>query len=499
MNYLPSESETAQISAVVQDCQRDFDRYDSEIRYLSRALDELKKQKAKLQNFMDENRSIISTLRRIPVEVLTQIFEWTCIDGGLAISEKDVIAPALVISQICAGWRSVVLSSPKLWSSLIVEVTNERRGVKSLIQLYLSRSRNESLTLEILAKCRWLSEDDDDYNNWPERISNHARTIFRILLKESSRWFDISIEMHWSVMENIPGLGKATFGALRHLNVKWEPFSYHDLSSNELIDVLGTRSNLHTLSLDKFHSAFFNHNELGSVKNLVLRKNIMESDVVELFHRFPNVEDLQITCAEDDEYYTVDETSSLPQLTTRFLKQLKLDFGCMIGSHLVSVLDLPCLICLCLNGNVEQDDEYAEAWLENLKGMLCRSPDLENLELTGEPFERDTDILDVLSTTPNVTHLKIVTAPHLITDRLLTGLMVDPPEDSHVNILPRLTHLDINFEYLVRDYTLPNPELALMLALSRQLVIPEDYFPLEWFSFVNIPILALFEESMSAQ
>ncbi|KAK7470146.1 hypothetical protein VKT23_001586 [Stygiomarasmius scandens] len=511
--YLPSETETAQLFTIVRDCQQDLGRYDSEINFLTKALDRLKDQRQRLQRFTDEHRTLISVVRRLPNELLSEIFALACADS-LVVSRKQIFAQTLKISQVCSNWRKAVHSLPKLWSSLIVNLTNDRKGVNELVDLYLERSHGLPLTLKILARSTWFLEDEEYTSDWPERLSSQSWSIFSTMLEFSQRWRNVSIEMHWDlmdhVMEKVPILSEGEglyFDQLQQLEIKWEPYSYHYERSNHLIDTLGLLGDLRSLRIDMYHDSFFSLDPeaMADVKTLVVRKSIFESNVVPLFKCFPHVENLELTCVFDEEFGPpISGLPDLPQIICR-LKHLTLWIGPSLpASHLVAALTLPCLTHLCLRGEIEDQDQHGSTWVNNLKTMLSQSPHLQNLELVGKPFQADTHMTEILSIIPHLTHLKIDVSPsekphfqlqvaplskpkESSATRILGALTLEPL-NANSYILPRLTHLDIEFEELARSAdksSLLDPVVALAMTQSRRRNVPRGCVPLEHIHFVG--------------
>lgn len=88
----------------------------------------------------------LPAIQRIPVELFCEIFK-NCLpeDAYSAVSRH---AAPLLVSQVCATWRGIVLSTPTLWSSLRVSIIHiDRVPHISLIKLWLDRSRATPLSL----------------------------------------------------------------------------------------------------------------------------------------------------------------------------------------------------------------------------------------------------------------------------------------------------------------------------------------------------------------
>ncbi|KAJ7238564.1 hypothetical protein B0H12DRAFT_1025597, partial [Mycena haematopus] len=112
-NYVPSDSEISEIRAVLLDPENELAHIDARIEEMEIALAQLKEQRALLKGPIDAHRALISPLRRVPEDVLIEIF-LLCLPS----EHNALIDPAeapLVLGRICRHWRSVAYSAPRLW------------------------------------------------------------------------------------------------------------------------------------------------------------------------------------------------------------------------------------------------------------------------------------------------------------------------------------------------------------------------------------------------
>ncbi|KAJ7685793.1 hypothetical protein DFH06DRAFT_970642 [Mycena polygramma] len=99
-------------------------QYDSEIERVQETLQQLRADREKLQEFLDRCRSLPSPVRRLPPEILHEIFAflsgpstgWT--DSLADVAKSDLLR----ISAVCASWRNLVLGSPRLWSEIALHL-----------------------------------------------------------------------------------------------------------------------------------------------------------------------------------------------------------------------------------------------------------------------------------------------------------------------------------------------------------------------------------------
>ncbi|THU78254.1 hypothetical protein K435DRAFT_700448, partial [Dendrothele bispora CBS 962.96] len=116
--WIPSELDVTQIEHEIANSSSDTAKYDAEIETLEGVLEELRRKKSEIQRYSDERRNLLSPIRKLPTEILGEIFAASCRDNGLLIRSalKDKIsAPTLVLSHVCSLWRNFVISTPSLW------------------------------------------------------------------------------------------------------------------------------------------------------------------------------------------------------------------------------------------------------------------------------------------------------------------------------------------------------------------------------------------------
>ncbi|THU82285.1 hypothetical protein K435DRAFT_691794, partial [Dendrothele bispora CBS 962.96] len=151
---IPSVTETSRITALLDQIEPDIARYESEIARLEDTLATLRARRDELKRYQGEYKTLLSPIRRMPIDILLEIFSIVCFESGG--NHRVITATTLSLSQICSFWRGVVKNNPRLWSTLAVNlalVTDiEGDGIRALVRLYLTRSSSFPLTLDIFAR-----------------------------------------------------------------------------------------------------------------------------------------------------------------------------------------------------------------------------------------------------------------------------------------------------------------------------------------------------------
>ena len=107
------------MQASIDEATRDLERYDRTISELEAELDKLKKLRDDtVQKRINPRNSLLSPIRKIPSEVLIEIFN----DVAEPITftgehSGKLSSPVFPLTWVCAWWRSLVISESQLWSS----------------------------------------------------------------------------------------------------------------------------------------------------------------------------------------------------------------------------------------------------------------------------------------------------------------------------------------------------------------------------------------------
>ncbi|KIM35524.1 hypothetical protein M413DRAFT_348408 [Hebeloma cylindrosporum] len=120
-NYIPSDEEVHHIkNSILPVPTAKLADLDIEINRIQEVLSNLMEQRQSLSTEIEGYRSLISPARRLPIDILQEIFLHT-----LPTAHNAVIDPhmcPLLLTRICNGWRTVALSTPQLWSSIHIPI-----------------------------------------------------------------------------------------------------------------------------------------------------------------------------------------------------------------------------------------------------------------------------------------------------------------------------------------------------------------------------------------
>jgi hypothetical protein len=177
-----SPAQTREFSKTIGEMEADIARVDCEMFRLQEAMDHMQNERRKLESSLDEYRSLVAPIRRIPPEMLSEIFLHCLMDD----TEILVAEAPLLLSFVCRRWRTVAISTPQLWSSVCVKSIRKGSISIEMLQIWLLRSCNSPLTLSVNA------ESFDDVVV--------ARSYINALIPHCRRWQDVEFALPVSLL-----------------------------------------------------------------------------------------------------------------------------------------------------------------------------------------------------------------------------------------------------------------------------------------------------------
>ncbi|KIK64347.1 hypothetical protein GYMLUDRAFT_412148 [Collybiopsis luxurians FD-317 M1] len=130
LNCIPSVSQDrAQMQVQINEAVRDLERYDCAISELEAELDRLKKLRNDIvKKRIDLRVSLLSPIRKLPSEILTEVFDY--VRGPIILTAENsltasgvmkrcgkLLSPDFTLTWICSLWRTLVISRSQIWSS----------------------------------------------------------------------------------------------------------------------------------------------------------------------------------------------------------------------------------------------------------------------------------------------------------------------------------------------------------------------------------------------
>ncbi|KAK7058492.1 hypothetical protein VNI00_002126 [Paramarasmius palmivorus] len=178
-NFLPSPSVASHTKALARAEKSDLENLEDTIKHVQDTLRELQNRRDTLRQEVQRRESWLAPIRRLPVEVLQEVFANACLGNGrtgfsLAITSeveddycescespecrhceppklwKNTVTTLFSLSQVCSHWRSIAIGTPSLWASLWLDVNGMDEEHADLVDLYLQRSAQYPLKIALV-------------------------------------------------------------------------------------------------------------------------------------------------------------------------------------------------------------------------------------------------------------------------------------------------------------------------------------------------------------
>lgn len=148
-------------------------------------------------NTLEESRDLS---RHTPGEILSEIF--------LHCTTNNTIDTLLLLTQTCSRWRTIAISTPRLWSRLRININQRSAESQSaLVSTWLARSGSCLLMIFLF----WEEDESPSFFNHP---------VLEVLARRSHYWQEMLFYMPLpafqslaSIEGNLPMLTKLSIGA----------------------------------------------------------------------------------------------------------------------------------------------------------------------------------------------------------------------------------------------------------------------------------------------
>ncbi|KAJ6580718.1 hypothetical protein B0H19DRAFT_483969 [Mycena capillaripes] len=210
-NEVPLDSEVVIVKSVIADTDARLADIDDEIARLQERLQRLQDERASLSHYRARNHTILSSLRIIPAEVLSEIFSWSAPSASEVSLHRGfhMTASPWSLTHVSRRWRAVAISHPVLWSLF---TTSYDSGLDlssayplSMLETQLARAGN--------LKIRFYGCQTSDSQPQIETL--------QCLLKHASRWEDLSLRLTSRLYPLLTNL-RGRVPSLRRLCITWD-------------------------------------------------------------------------------------------------------------------------------------------------------------------------------------------------------------------------------------------------------------------------------------
>lgn len=411
-NKIPKDSEIPSVRLATAEINGRLAPLDEEISQVRDRLVQLVKDRAALMDSRDQHEAILSPLRRMPPEILAEIFAWTLPTAAEALSPSSFEMKRRspwVLTHVCSHWRDVAISTPLLWSLLAMPYDDYDYPV---VVAETQIQRSKALRIHLCGSLR--------------RPAGPQTQMLQYLIEHSLRWEELSITITEKLLPLVSAL-RDRVPSLRRLDLQWADEITEEMARS--VDFVQTASSLvdatvyrryypvsflppaHKLTRYCITAEWSTHREILSISPAVVEAR------VDIFPEYP------------------DCTVSSTIIELLQLRRLYVSHDVILGS-----LKMPLLEQLTLEFTA--DDDVTPVLADFLRNS---SDSLRRLGVRGQPSRGP--FRDLLLSVPSLVELALmfyesVSPPTIPPDDPDDVIRLLEKED----MCPRLSHIFIAFE-----------------------------------------------------
>jgi hypothetical protein len=173
------------VSELLSNVDKELSSYDVHIASLQSAILIMQNERAELKRLAYKAKGLLSPIRRLPSEILSEIFGHC---GLQATIHRTAKTPAYELGKACTRWKDVINSSAVLWTniSLMIGRSVDAQKQAEFVKRILEKSGTLPLNLSVFGDATDLFEPaQPDYT--------HA--AIEALVSAASRWSSLSIKL----------------------------------------------------------------------------------------------------------------------------------------------------------------------------------------------------------------------------------------------------------------------------------------------------------------
>ncbi|KAF7336541.1 F-box domain-containing protein [Mycena sanguinolenta] len=200
-NRPPLASELSLIQPLIANNSARLSVLDAEISAVKDRLRQLEAERAVLSRYHAQSISILSPMRRIPPEILGEIFSWTLPSAHEVLRAEKC---PWVLTHVCSRWRAVALSIPSLWSLIVIDFSVKPQYSPEMISTQMKRAGS--------LKIHFYAYEDGD--------SRYQVALFQLLAEHCDRWEELNIQLSSHLVPYVTVHDH--FPVLRRAMVEWD-------------------------------------------------------------------------------------------------------------------------------------------------------------------------------------------------------------------------------------------------------------------------------------
>ncbi|KAF9000243.1 hypothetical protein BDQ17DRAFT_1214857, partial [Cyathus striatus] len=111
-NFVPDSQNYSKIQDLVSSSELSIRSLEAEVSNFKLVLPLLESRLSNIRKFKEFQHTLLAPIRRLPNEVLAEVFAYACSELINICFDRDTIWS---LQQVCTRWRMIVRNIPRLW------------------------------------------------------------------------------------------------------------------------------------------------------------------------------------------------------------------------------------------------------------------------------------------------------------------------------------------------------------------------------------------------
>ena len=152
IRHVPSASEDIQIRGIIGDAERRLAEIDTAKARITQLLRELDQERTLVQEYAYNHRVMVAPIWLVPPEIISRIFTFCLPRQSPQEITRSSIKSSLLVSAVDRNWRHIALSTPQLWTNMVLADSSFCDDSSYMPKIFLDRSGDLPLSLHVRAK-----------------------------------------------------------------------------------------------------------------------------------------------------------------------------------------------------------------------------------------------------------------------------------------------------------------------------------------------------------
>ncbi|KAJ7622557.1 hypothetical protein DFH06DRAFT_1231658 [Mycena polygramma] len=430
-NRVPSDAECSSIHDLVQGWRKELSPVNEEVARLNSLLHAVTPHRDELQRCIDDHLALVSPVRRCPDDIIHEIFMAAL--PPRRNSSLDAREAPLLLCKICSSWRTIALSTPRLWASIHIVLPAPSRVPRLVAVVITWLNRSGTVPIDVSMACSPAADARCD-----------ILPLMSALVTLAPRWRHMNLPM--VTYSYLASLSSKDVPLLQTMALKIQPES--DDSPEDALELLATGT-LRRLELPVYkpllRSRALSWGTLLHLKLTMYRQLLpTHVSVLRILGQCPLLEtcDVPVSGGHPSPQY---EPLALPHLRRLSIANGRTPLDVF---HFVGSLILPALSCFRCSDYIIAPKIFTS------RSLFPSAPFLQDLWVNIRGMRTDV-LLAALTELPTLLELHILQEPVNVVDgdpdsEFLAHLI--PPQMLTAAICPLLHHLALeNFNALADD------------------------------------------------